>query len=170
MCWIFSMNKYPVMVYYPLPLTPPGVNIRQDYSVTHQYTIPQSQTDCWPMRLLPDWQQVVISANQSTFWSQQQGTMLAWLSINPNGINVIPPGLAGIRVNLNGLGNTWCFYNDQLALDQVKPAQASMPINVNQLGDGNIPAYWFNVSNIDNKQNAYFLQFEYYNQYTSFIQ
>jgi hypothetical protein len=122
------------------------------------------------MRLAPDWQQCVISANQSTFWSQQQGTMLMWLSINPNGINVIPPGLAGNRINLNGLGNTVCYYADTLPTDQVKPAQASMPLNVNQLGDGDIPAYWLNISNIDNTQNAYYLQFHYYNQYTFFIQ
>ena len=122
------------------------------------------------MRLLPDWQQVVITANQNSFWSQQQGTMLAWLSIDPNGINVIPPGLAGNRVNLNGLGNTWCYYDQQLPLQQVKQAQARMPINVNQLGSGDIPAYWFNIQNIDNTQNAYYLQFHYFNQYADFIQ
>jgi len=158
------------MVYYPLPLTPPGVNIRQDYSPTNQYTIPQSQTDCWPMRLAPDWQQCVIAANQSTFWSQQQGTMLLWLSIDPNGINVIPPGFAGNRINLNGLGNTVCYYADTLSADQIKPAQAAWPLNVNQLGTGSIPAYWLNIQNIDNTQNAYYLQFHYYNQYTFFIQ
>ena len=158
------------MVYYPLPLTQPGVNIRQDYSPTNQYTIPASQTDCWPMRLAPDWQQCVVTGNQSLFWSQQQGTMLMWLSIDPNGINVIPPGLAGNKINLNGLGNTVCYYADTLPRDQVKPAQASMPLNVNQLGTGDIPAYWLNISNIDNTQNAYYLQFHYYNQYTFFIQ
>lgn len=158
------------MVYYPLPLTQPGVNIRQDYSPTNQYTVPPSQTDCWPMRLAPDWQQCVVTGNQSLYWSQQQGTLLMWLSINPNGINVIPPGLPGNRINLNGLGCTVCYYADTLPRDQVKPAQASMPLNVNQLGDGDIPAYWLNISNIDNTQNAYYLQFQYYNQYTFFIQ
>ena len=153
-----------------MPLTQPGVNIRTDYSPTNQYTIPQSQTDCWPMRLAPDWQQCVISANQSTFWSQQQGTMLMWLSIDPNGINVIPPGFAGNRINLNGLGNTVCYYADTLSADQIKPAQAAWPLNVNQLGTGSIPAYWLNIQNIDNTQNAYYLQFHYYNQYTFFIQ
>jgi len=122
------------------------------------------------MRLAPDWQQCVISANQSTFWSQQQGTMLMWLSIDPNGINIIPPGLAGNRINLNGLGNTICYYADSLPQDQVKPAQAHMAINPTQLGTGDIPAYWLNISNIDNTQNAYYLQFHYYNQYTFFIQ
>ena len=158
------------MVYYPLPLTQPGVNIRQDYSPTNQYTIPASQTDCWPMRLAPDWQQCVVTGNQSLFWSQQQGTMLMWLSIDPNGINVIPPGLAGYRINLNGLGNTICYYSDSLPLDQVQPAQARMPINPMQLGTGSIPAYWLNISNIDNTQNAYYLQFHYHNPYTFLIQ
>ena len=158
------------MVYYPLPLTPPGVNIRQDYSPTNQYTVAASQTDCWPMRLAPDWQQCVVTGNQSLFWSQQQGTMLMWLSIDPNGINVIPPGMAGNKINLNGLGNTVCYYADDLAQDKVKPAQAQMPLNVNQLGTGDIPAYWLNIQNIDNTQNAYYLQFHYYNQYTFFIQ
>ena len=158
------------MTYTILPTTQPGVNIRQDYSPTHNYTVAASQTDCWPMRLTPDWQQVVITANQNSFWSQQQATLLAWLSVNPNGINVMPPQMGVVNVRLNGLGINWCFYAIGLSPNLIKPADLRMTIDPNQLGDGDIPAYWFNLQNLDNTQNAYYLQFHYYNQYGDLIQ
>ena len=158
------------MSQFIMPLVPPGVNIRTDYSPTNNYAIPQSQTDCWPTRLAPLWQQVVITALQNTYWSQQQGTMRAWLSINPNGINVLPALFENRSVRLGALGNSWCFYSDQLQASQAKEAQIQFPVNPTQLGDGDIPAYWFNIQNLDNKENAYYLQWHYYSQSADFIQ
>lgn len=152
------------------PVTPFGVNIRTDYSPTHNYAIPLMQTDCWPVRLKPSWQQVVISAVQNNAWNQQQGSLLAWLSVNPNGINVIPPQIRGGTVHLQLMGVTWCFYDETLDQSLVRKAALQMPINVNALGDGDIPAYWFNVQNLDGKENAYYLQFHYYGLGAEFIQ
>lgn len=152
------------------PVTPFGVNIRTDYSPTNSYAIPLMQTDCWPVRLKPSWQQVVISAVQNNAWNQQQGSLLAWLSVNPNGINVVPPQMGVNSIHLQLMGATWCFYDENLPLALVKPAAIAMPINVDAVGDGDIPAYWFNVKNLDGKENAYYLQFTYYGLGTEFTQ
>lgn len=158
------------MTTYVTPVTPFGVNIRTDYSPTHNYAIPLMQTDCWPVRLQPSWQQVVISAVQMNAWGQQQGSLLAWLSINPNGINYIPPQIRSGSVHLQLVGVTWCFYDENIDPGLIKPAALQFPIKVGQLGDGDIPAYWFNMQNLDGKENAYYLQFHYYNQSAEFIQ
>jgi hypothetical protein len=96
--------------------------------------------------------------------------MRAWLSINPNGINVLPALFENRSVRLGALGNSWCFYSDQLQASQAKEAQIQFPVNPTQLGDGDIPAYWFNIQNLDNKENAYYLQWHYYSQSADFIQ
>lgn len=153
------------MALYNNLITPYGVNIRTDYSATYNYAIPLMQTDCWPMQLqmpnLLPWQQVVIISQQNSFWSQQQGTMRAWLSINPNGINVIPSVIRNRTVNLQGIGTSWCFYDVNLPQDQIKPAQLQFGIDLNVQGDGGNQGYFFNIQNLSGQENAYYLRFEY---------
>jgi hypothetical protein len=121
------------------------------------------QTDCWPVNLAADWDQVVITGTQNRYWAQQQGTLRAWLSINPNGINILPvQNFRNRDVHLGALGNTWCFYRQDLAKQFIQPAQISFPVNPTQLGDGDIPAYWFMIQNLDGMENAYYLQFAFH--------
>ena len=153
------------MALYNNLITQPGVNIRTDYSTTFNYAIPLMQTDCWPVQLTPPniqpWQQVVINSQQNTFWSQQQGTLRAWLSLNPNGINVIPSVIRTRTVHLQGIGSSWCFYADTLPLDQVNPAQIQFAVPPNPQGDGGNMGYFFNIQNLDGQENAYYLRFEF---------
>lgn len=153
---------------YPLPVTPPGVNIRTDYSPTFNYAIPLMQTDCWPVRFTwqgqgHPWQQVLITSRQNTYWSQQQGTMRAWLSLDPNGINILPISSFRTRdIHLGDLGNNWCFYDVYEPPLQIQPAQIQFGISPNARGDGDIPGYWFNIQNLDGKENAYYLRMDYF--------
>lgn len=143
-----------------VPNPGPGINIRTDHSPTHNYAIQPMQTDCWPVRLLPDWDYVVIAAVQNSFWSQQQASLRAWLSITPNGMNVMPMERRDRDVRLQGLGNTWCFH--RFGLEPKVDSQIIWPIDPLAIGDAAVPGYWMNFQNLSGNPNSYYFQSTYH--------
>ena len=89
--------------------------------------------------------------------------MRGWLSLSPNGQNVLPVSSFRTRdVHLGDFGNSWCFYDVYEPPLQIQPAQITFAIEPNVQGDGGIPGYWFNIQNLDGKENAYYLRFDYW--------
>jgi hypothetical protein len=149
-----TTNKYIMTLYpsvWPLPY---GVSIREDLSPDHNYAIPRSQTQCWAVKL-GDWQQVQIAAVHNGFIGNQPWTIRAWLSADPNGSNILPVALGARRaVNLSGIGNKWCFYAYRLDTALLQEADINFNIDPNHI-------YYFNLQNLENKDNAYYLRFTY---------
>lgn len=143
------MTVYPSV--WPLPY---GVSIRTDYSEQHNYSIPRSQTQCWPVKL-NDFQQVLISAVHNNYTKNQQKTVRAWLSVDPNGSNILPAAYgARLDIHLGLIGNSWCFHIVDLDKSQVLPADVTYVIDPNK-------QYYFNLQNLENKDNSYYLKFTF---------
>jgi hypothetical protein len=143
------MTVYPSV--WPLPY---GISIRSDYSEEHNYAIPRSQTQCWPVKL-NDFQQVQIMAVHNTYVQNQQKTIRAWLSVDPNGRNILPSIYgASLNIHLGLIGNSWCFHTVDIEQSQILPADVKYIIDPNQ-------QYYFNLQNVENKDNSYYLKFTF---------
>lgn len=143
------MTVYPSV--WPLPY---GVSIRTDYSEEHNYAIPRSQTQCWPVKL-NEFQQVQIMAVHNTYTQNQQKTIRAWLSVDPNGRNILPaPYGANLNIHLGLIGNSWCFHVINMDQLQVLPADVTYTIDPDR-------QYYFNLQNVENKDNSYYLKFTF---------
>lgn len=144
------MTLYPSV--WPLPY---GISIRTDYSEEHNYAIPRSQTQCWPVKL-NDFQQVLISAVHNNYYQNQQKTIRSWLSVDPNGSNVMPAIYgASLDIHLGLIGNTWCFHTVGLDASLLLPADVTYVIDPNR-------QYYFNMQNVENKDNSYYLKFTFW--------
>lgn len=143
------MTLYPTV--WPLPY---GVTIRTDYSPEHNYSIPQSQTQCWPIKL-DKWNNVLINCVHNSFTSNQAYSIKAWLGADPNGSNVVPP-VTGLPTNihLNGIGNSWCFYVAGTPTDTLPRADIRYIIDPDWI-------YYFMFQNCENKNNAYYARFTF---------
>jgi hypothetical protein len=145
----YSMTLYPSV--WPLPY---GISIRTDYEEQHNYAIPRSQTQCWPVKL-DDFQQVLITAVHNTYVQNQQNTLRAWLSIDPNGSNVLPAAYGvNLNIHLGLIGNSWCFHIVNIDNAHVLPANVTYIIEQTK-------QYYFNVQNVENKDNSYYLKFTF---------
>ena len=143
------MFTYPSV--WPLPY---GVSIREDHSPDHNYAIPRSQTQCWVVKL-QNWQQVKIAAIHNGFIGNQPWTIRAWLSRDPNGENILPVVYGARRtVSLSAMGDTWCFYANGTDAAALLPATVSFGIDPTH-------TYYFNLQNLENKDNAYYCRFTY---------
>jgi len=136
---------------WPLPY---GVTIRTDYSPDHNYAIPRSQTQCWPVQL-NEYQQVNIAAIHNGWIGHQAWTLRAWLSPDPSGGNVLPSAY-GVRqnVHLTYAGNTWDFYAVGLPPNLIQNANTAYVINPAQI-------YYFNIQNISNTDDGYYCRFTF---------
>jgi len=145
----YSMTVYPSV--WPLPY---GISIRTDYAEQHNYAIPRSQTQCWPVKL-DDFQQVLITAVHNGITQNQQNTIKAWLSVDPNGPNVMPAVYGtSLDIHLGLIGNSWCFHIVDLEPSQIAVAAVSYIINPTT-------QYYFNLRNLENKDNSYYLKFTF---------
>jgi len=89
----------------------PGVNIITELDPQGFYTIPQSQIFVFPFSLVFPYDQVKISAGHTSFYSNQQGTIRAWISNQPNGRSITGDFNANLdNVNLPGDGFKWIFH------------------------------------------------------------
>ena len=141
---------------WPLPY---GVSIRTDYSSDHNYALPRSQTQCWPVQL-KNALQVTIVAMQNGWMNHQAWTMRGWLSIDPNGDNILP-AVYGINrnVHLSFSGNSWNFYS----LGSIpEKANVSYLIDPTQI-------YYFNIQNVSNEDESYYCRFTFVGKGTNII-
>ncbi len=144
------MTLYPSV--WPLPY---GISIRTDYAEEHNYAIPRSQTQCWPVKL-NEFQQVLISAVHNGLTKNQQKTLRGWLSKDPNGPNVLPAAYGvSLDIHLGLIGNTWCFHIVDLEQQNKLTADVSYIIDPAQ-------QYYFNIQNLENKDNSYYLKFTFW--------
>ena len=126
----------------------------KDYNPEHNYAVLASQTQCWPVKL-GDYQQVLITAVHNGMISNQNNTIRAWLSVDPNGSNVMPPQFGTkLNVHLTTIGHSWCFYELGLPIENIATADVSYIINPTVI-------YYFNIQNLENKQNPYYLRFTF---------
>ena len=149
-----TVDKYRMTVYpsvWPLPY---GVTVRTDLSPDHNYAIPRSQTQCWPMTM-GDYQQVTINAMHNGWIGNQAWVLRGWLSADPAGSNVLPAAYGARRnVHLSYHGNSWNFYVAGLPADQLASADTSYPIDPSL-------TYYFCIQNTANEDDSYYLRFTY---------
>lgn len=143
------MTLYPTV--WPLPF---GVTIPETHSPDHYYSIPKSQTQCWPVKL-GEFKQVYIVGMHSGIEGNQYNTIIGWMSIDPNGTSIIPPlSVIPYTVHFGTIGNSWCFHVDGHTPVLEKPADITWLVDPDQI-------YYFNVKNLENKNNSYYLRFTY---------
>jgi len=145
----YLMTLYPSV--WPLPF---GVTIMEDRNPEHNYVVPPSQVQCWPVKL-GDYQQVLITAVHNGMIGNQNNTIRAWLSVDPNGSNVIPPQFGTrLEIHLTTIGRSWCFYEVGLQPENMAKAEVSYIIDPKTI-------YYFNIQNLENKGNPYYLRFTF---------
>lgn len=136
---------------WPLPY---GVTIRTDYSPEHNYLITKSQTQCWKVEL-EEYQQVYITAVWNGLVGNQTGTIRCWMSQSPNGPDILPVVFGNqLNVRLSTLGRSWSFYEQNIDSNLIVKADIMYPIYAKQI-------YYFNVKNLENKNNSYYLRFTF---------
>ena len=144
---------------WPLPF---GVSIRTDYSPDHNYSLPRSQTQCWPVQL-NSYQQVIIAAIHNGWISSQAWTLRGWLSIDPGGSNILS-SVYGIcqNVHLTFSGNTWNFHTVEVKSNTLEKADISFIIDPNQI-------YYFNIQNTSNSDESYYSRFTFIGKDTRIV-
>jgi hypothetical protein len=136
---------------YPLPY---GVTIVREIAPNDYYTVPRSQTICWPWTL-GSARSVKIAAQHVSFYNNQQNTVRMWCSLEPNGRSITIAPYAGLEsIRLNGDGYVWNFY------DVAHPENRIDDVNLNQWID---PAqtYFINAQNLENRDNHAYLKIIY---------
>lgn len=145
----YLMKTYPSV--WPLPF---GVTIQDEYQPEHNYALPRSQTHCWTVNLV-DFQQVKIVAVHNGIIGNQQNTIKAWLSIDPNGSSILPVVYGTLcNIHLGLIGNSWCYYTPGLDPSLVAEAEVQYVIDPTL-------TYYFNLQNLENKDNSYYLKFTF---------
>lgn len=143
------MTLYPSV--WPLPY---GITIPKERSPEYTYSIPRSQTQCWEV-IMADWQQVRITAVHNSIIGNQNLTIRAWMSIDPNGPSIIQPiSVIPSTVNLTVIGTSWTFYKTDINPEIIEKSDIVYPID-------NGPIHYFNIQNCENKDNSYYLRFTF---------
>lgn len=136
---------------WPLPY---GVTIPTVRNPEHNYSIPRSQTQCWQVKL-DLYDQVYITAVWNGLVSNQTGTIRCWMSSYPNGPDVLPVSYGNkLNAHLSTMGRSWCFYKQGIDVASLQPADIAYPIYADKI-------YYFNVQNLENKDNSYYLRFTF---------
>ena len=143
---------------WPLPY---GTIIRNDHNTEFNYSIERNQIQCWPIKL-ECWDQVTLNALHNGWLGHQAGTLTAWMSDQPGGQNILP-ALFGTRrnVHLGYVGNSWTFYRLGLPCEFIEKADTEFWIYPDR-------TYYFNVKNISNISDGYYLRFLYRNRCEEF--
>lgn len=148
------LHKY-IMYQNSLWLPIPGVTIITEPALDGFYTIPQSQMLVFPFSITHPYDQVRIAAGHTSFYDNQQGSILAWTSDQPAGRSITGDYNSNLaKTNLQGNGFKWLFH-----------LLNNKPYNDN---DVNL-VYWLNPSqtyfmcfkNLENKNNGLYCNIEY---------
>lgn len=143
------MTLYPSV--WPLPY---GVTIPKEHNPEHNYSIPRSQTQCWEV-IMGDWQQVRIVVSHNNLIGNQNLTIRAWMSIDPNGPSIIPPlSVIPSTVHVTTIGTSWTFYKTIVDPSMVEQSDIVYPI-------GPASIHYFNIQNCENRDNGYYLRFTF---------
>ena len=89
----------------------PGITIITELDPQGFYTIPQSQMLVFPFSIEFPYDQIKISTGHTTFYDNQQGTILSWASDQPGGRSVTGDFNSNLaNVNLLADGYKWLFH------------------------------------------------------------
>lgn len=133
----------------------PGLTIITELDPQGFYTIPQSQTVIFPFSISSPYDQVRISAGHTSFYNNQQGTILSWISDQPNGRNITSDYNSNLEnVNLPGDGYKWLFH-----LINNEPYQTNDADLVFWLWPDRY--YFMCFKNLENKNNGLYYNIEY---------
>lgn len=132
----------------------PGINIITEINSDYLYIIPQSQTLVFPFSVSEPVTQIKIAAGHTSFYDNQQGTILAWASKQPAGRSITGEFNSNLaNVNLQGDGYTWLFYlvdNQPNSIDNVDLVQWILPDT----------QYFMCFKNLENKNNGLYCRID----------
>lgn len=104
---------------------------------------------------MEDWQQVRIVAAHTSVVGNQNLTVRAWMSIDPNGPSIIPPlSVIPNTVHLTTIGTSWTFYRAGIDPSTIEKSDITYLIDEN-------PIHYFNIQNCENRDNGYYLRFTF---------
>lgn len=102
-----------------------------------------------------DWQQVRIVVSHNNLIGNQNLTIRAWMSIDPNGPSIIPPlSVIPSTVHVTTIGTSWTFYKTIVDPSMVEQSDIVYPI-------GPASIHYFNIQNCENRDNGYYLRFTF---------
>lgn len=154
-----SVHKY-VMTSYPN--WPPlfGIKIVTEKSEDDFYLIPKSQVLVFPFKL-DGYAAVRIDAGHTSFYNNQQGTILGWASDEINGRSIasnLPSSLA--RIPLPGDGFSWLLHDIGVDPSKITPPDGAYIVPQTHWIRSN-QQYFMCFQNQENKDNGLFLRFTY---------
>ena len=144
---------------------PQGASIITDLATNHTYTLPRSQVMCFPFRMRPGCNQVVIdAANTTPFESAWVPGIRCWASKEAAGNSMTASPLPSQgRVNVGPNGFKWNFWLLDMLAQPLEEADYNHWMNNNTV-------YWMNVQNLQNRENYFFLRFTYHGVGTTLVE
>lgn len=132
--------------------TPYGVNIVSELNSEDLYTVARSQVAVFPFKL-DKFGAVLVQAGHSSFYNNQQGTIVAWASDEINGRNItaVPNSNLG-RISLQGSGFSWLFHSLNLDLTNYPDAAIRQWLDTEK-------TYFMCFQNTENKDNGFSVKF-----------
>lgn len=129
-----------------------GISFVENYNTDHTYSIGRSRTVVFPFTLAYA-DSIRVDATHIAFNNNQQGTILAWASDEPNGRSItggINSNLS--RINLTGNGSSWLFYSLGSDVGNYEPAHITQWIYPDR-------RYYMCFQNLENKDNSFYVKF-----------
>lgn len=137
---------------YPLPF---GINLVTTLSDNNLYQIPKSQTAIFPFTLGTEFSALRIDAGHSSFYDNQNGTLLCWASDEINGRSITSDSWPGQnRISLQGNGFNWLFHTLDANIASYEKAFITQWIYPSK-------KYYMCFQNTENKNNGLYVKFSY---------
>ena len=147
------MITYPTNYQVPFVL-PYGTIIVSQPSQDDCYVITQGQVMCFGFTL-GNAKAIKVIGQHVSFYHTQNYTIRMWAALEPNGRSItISPFSGNESVKLNAEGYIWNFYDINYPNYQICNANLNQWISNGQ-------TYYFNVQNLENRENHFYLKFVY---------
>lgn len=131
-----------------------GINLVKDLAENNLYQVPRSQTIVFKFKL-DQFSALKVEAGHSSFYDNQNGTILAWPSNEINGRSItMDTNTSSARVSLQAAGCSWLFYSLGTDITNYLPATIQQNINPDQ-------EYYMCFQNKENKDNGLYVKFSY---------
>lgn len=136
---------------------PQNTYIVTKFHPEHTYILPKSVTLCFPFELKTNYYQVVIDTADTTQfeWTFIPGAK-AWPSSEAAGQSIITTPASITAINLQPNGIIWNMYLAGMTIPPIhKESSVNWQIQLNT-------QYWFNITNLQNRESSFFLRFTYH--------
>lgn len=123
----------------------------------HTYILPKSVTLSFPFELKTNYYQVVIDVADTTpFENAFISAAKAWPSAETAGPSIVTTPSSIREINLQPNGVIWNMYLADMKIPPVhREASVNWQIQLNT-------TYWFNITNLQNRESYFFLRFTYH--------